>query len=274
VTVDAHPTPAELRDAAVAIAVEAGRFARQGRTEGIAATTTKSTLTDLVTEWDRATEALIVERLAARFPGDGIVGEEGAGRASDTGRWWWIDPIDGTTNFVYDLPGWAVSIAVGDAERALAGVVYVPSVDEVFAAAAGGGATLDGRPIAPSGGDDISTALVATGFAYDRERRRTQGRRLGALLGEVRDVRRFGAAAVDLCHVAAGRVDVYFEEGLGPWDVAAGALIATEAGCLVTDFSGAPWTVGPTGVPQVLASTPLLQPAMVGLLSGTERPAR
>jgi myo-inositol-1(or 4)-monophosphatase len=259
------PVPDDLRrwrDAAIEIAVAAGRFAQRGRAAGgVGHVDTKSSSTDPVTEWDRATEAMVVDELTRRFPDDGLVGEEGTGRVSSSGRWWWIDPIDGTTNFVYGLPGWAVSIAVGDQLHAYAGAVYVPATDEVFAAARGLGATLDGAPLHHSGADDVRTALVATGFAYDRERRGAQGTRIATVLPAVRDVRRLGAASVDLCHVAAGRVDAYFEDGLGPWDVAAGVLVAEEAGCTVTDFAGGPW-----GPHQVLAAAPGVHTAMVELL--------
>jgi myo-inositol-1(or 4)-monophosphatase len=256
------PSPGQLRSLAGTIATEAGDFAAAGRRAGVGPAESKSSATDLVTRWDRAAETLIVDRILGAFPGDGIVGEEGGGRASGSGRTWWIDPIDGTTNFVYDLPGWAVSIAVSDDDGALAGAVYIPATAELFAAERGGGATLNGVPLRHSNCDDLAHALVATGFSYDRHRRVEQGRRIAAILPQVRDIRRLGAAAVDLCHAAAGRVDIYFEEGLGPWDYAAGSLIAVEAGCVVTDLRG-----GPFGVHGIVACPPRLHDATIELLA-------
>lgn len=194
----------------------------------------------MVTEFDRASEQQIVERLRRERPHDGILGEEGSDTAGTSGVHWLIDPIDGTTNFLYDLPGWAVSVAALDAAGAIAGAVYVPALDELFTAARGGGAFLNGRPIRCGTVTDPATALVATGFGYVAEQRARQGARVALLLPQVRDIRRFGAASVDLCHVAAGRLDAYYEEGLGPWDFAAGELIAREAGCRSGDFADGP----------------------------------
>lgn len=259
------PSPAELRSLASSVAMEAGTFAAAGRRRGVGVATSKSSATDLVTHWDRATEELLVDRILTAWPGDGIVGEESGGRPSATGRTWWIDPIDGTTNFVYDLPGWAVSIAVSDDEGALAAAVYVPATAELFSAHRGGGATLNDAPLHHSSCDDLAHALVATGFSYDRHRRGQQGRRIAAMLPDVRDIRRLGAASADLCHVAAGRVDIYFEEGLGPWDYAAGSLIAVEAGCRVTDLQG-----GPFGMHGIVACPPSLHDATMQLLARTD----
>lgn len=194
----------------------------------------------MVTEFDRAAEEQIVGRLRRKRPLDGIVGEEGSDTAGTSGVHWLIDPIDGTTNFLYGLPGWAVSVAALDDDGALAGAVYVPAFDELFTATRGGGALLDGQPIRCGEVTDPATALVATGFGYTADRRARQGARVARLLPQVRDIRRFGAASVDLCYVAAGRLDAYFEEGLGPWDFAAGELIAREAGCRTGDFGDGP----------------------------------
>jgi myo-inositol-1(or 4)-monophosphatase len=233
---------AALRDLACSLAVDAGRTVADGRSRGVHDAGTKSTATDMVTEFDRQSEQLIVDRLRTERPDDGVIGEEGASHQGTTGIGWLIDPIDGTTNFLYDLPGWAVSVAAIDADGALAGAVYVPRTGELFAAARGFGATLDGRPLGCSQAHQLSTALVATGFGYDAARRRRQGARLALVLPRVRDVRRLGAASVDLCYVAAGRLDGYYEEGLGPWDFAAGELIAREAGCRSGDFADGPPT--------------------------------
>ncbi|MFN5605386.1 MAG: inositol monophosphatase family protein, partial [Actinomycetes bacterium] len=168
----------------------------------------------------------------------GIVGEEGARVDGTSGIDWYIDPIDGTTNFLYGLGGYAVSIAAADSTGPVAGAVFVPASRELFTAARGRGAFLGSTPITCSTSTTLDTALVATGFSYDSDHRRVQGSRVGAMLPHVRDIRRLGAAAIDLCHVACGRVDAYFEEHLQAWDLAAGLLIATEAGARASDFAG------------------------------------
>ncbi len=230
-----------LLQLATDLALRAGRLAQDGRAErGISTTDTKSSATDMVTEFDKANEILIVEGILAARPHDAIVGEEGTDTAGTSGVDWLIDLIDGTTNFMYGLPGWAVSIAARTAAGTQVGVVYVPAMDELFTATAGGGARLNGAPISCSVTDDVSLALVATGFSYSASRRALQAARVAALLPQVRDIRRFGAAAADLCNLAAGRVDVYFEQWLGPWDLAAGDLIAREAGCVSSTLDGQP----------------------------------
>lgn len=231
---------------------------------------TKSTSTDMVTELDRAAETLIVDALVAARPDDAIVGEEGADHPGRSGVRWLVDPIDGTTNFLYGLPGWAVSIAAADEDGPLAGVVYVPTYGEhgeLFRASRGGGARLEGRPIRCSDNADIATALVGTGFAYRAERRAAQGVVAARLLPHVRDLRRFGAASVDLCFVACGRLDVYYEDGLAPWDLAAGELIASEAGAVLSDLTGGPVRPG-----SVLVAGPALHGAMVDLLREVRGP--
>jgi myo-inositol-1(or 4)-monophosphatase len=241
----------ELRELAADLALRAGALISEGRRSGAGLVDTKSTATDMVTEYDRASELLIVDALRAARPDDAIVGEEGTADEGTSGVSWLIDPIDGTTNFLYGLPGYAVSIAAADLDGALAGAVYVPATNELFTAGRGQGATLNGEPIRCSTTADIATALVATGFSYHPELRRKHMRRLQHIIGDIRDIRRFGAAAPDLCYVAAGRVDAYFEEHLGPWDLAAGELIAREAGCVTGDFAGDP--VRPA---QVLVANP------------------
>ena len=258
---------AELLSLAGHLALHAGRMVRDGRRErGITSTTTKSSATDMVTEFDRASEALIVGGILAARPDDGIVGEEGTDTLGTSGIDWLIDPIDGTTNFLYGLPGWAVSIAARSTEGSRVGAVYVPSSDELFTARAGHGAQLNGEPIGCSTTQDLALALVATGFSYSVERRGVQAARVAALLPRVRDVRRLGAAAPDLCNLAAGRVDVYFEQWLGPWDLAAGELIAREAGCLVGNLVG-----GPVHHTSVLAATPALFAPMRDLIATVDR---
>jgi myo-inositol-1(or 4)-monophosphatase len=254
----------ELCSLAASLAREAGAMVREGRTHGIGATTTKSTDTDMVTRFDTASERLIVQRLSQFRPDDAIVGEEGTDTEGRSGVRWLIDPIDGTTNFLYGLPGYNVSIAACTAAGTQVGAVYVPSTDELFTAIRGRGAFLDGVPIRCTTTTMLGHALVATGFNYLPERREAQAMRVAKMIGRVRDIRRVGAAAYDLCCVAAGRVDVYFEQFLGPWDLAAGELIATEAGCRSGSFDG-----GPVDPSNVLVATPALFDPMIALLRET-----
>ena len=161
-------------------------------------------------------------------------------RPGTSGLSWYLDPIDGTTNFLYGLPLWSTSVGVTDARGAVAGAVFVPVTGELFAAARGAGATRNGQRIRASSETDASLALVATGFGYLPARRAEQARRLATLIEHIRDIRRGGSAAIDLCYAAAGMVDAYFEDGLNSWDVVAGELIAREAGCRTGDFAGGP----------------------------------
>jgi len=212
---------------------------------------TKSSTTDMVSEVDRASERLLVEGILAARPDDGILGEEGTDRASVSGVRWVIEPLDGTTNYLYGLPGFAVSIGVELNGRCIVGVVLDPVHDELFAAADGRGATRNGVPISCSTTTDLGHALVGTGFGYVSEVRAEQAEVLRHLLPRVRDIRRLGAAAVDLCAVACGRLDGYYERGLAPWDLAAGELVAREAGATVTGPGG-----GPAGPGLTLAAGP------------------
>jgi myo-inositol-1(or 4)-monophosphatase len=208
----------------------------------------KSTPTDAVTEMDRAAEALIVDRLRSLRPDDRIVGEESGrhdGVDDDDTVTWLVDPVDGTVNYLYGIPQFAVSIAAQHHGEAVAGVVYDVMRDELYAATRGGGATRNGTPLRCSTQTDLALSLVATGFAYASDNRAAQARVLTTVLPAVRDIRRLGSAALDLCMVACGRVDAYFEAGMQPWDWAAGALIATEAGARVGGLGGRPagsWT--------------------------------
>ena len=198
---------------------------------------TKSTITDMVSAADRASERLVVDGIRKARPDDGILGEEGTTDAGTTGVRWVVDPLDGTTNFLFGVPAYAVSIAVEIDGHTEVGVVADVARGELFTAVRGNGARLDGHTLHCSDASELATALVATGFAYDASRRAEQGKVVASLLPQVRDIRRFGAASLDLCWVAAGRVDAYYERGLAPWDRAAGALIASEAGALVSDGS-------------------------------------
>ncbi len=236
----------ELLDVAWFAARGAGDLLRAGRGDPLTVTT-KSTRTDIVTQMDTAAEAHVVATILAARPEDGLLGEEGADRGGTTGVRWVIDPLDGTVNYLYGQPGWAVSVAAQVDGRTEVGVVDVPMYDETFVAVRGQGAVLvrDGlvevpRPGAP---EDLARAMVATGFGYARERRIAQARALASVLPVVRDIRRAGAAAVDLCWTAAGRVDCYYERGLQPWDMAAGLLVATESGLT----AGGPPGADPSG---------------------------
>jgi myo-inositol-1(or 4)-monophosphatase len=250
-------TIGELRGLAEAIAREAGALLR-GAFEGPELrVSSKSTPTDLVSEADHAAERLIRERLAAARPHDGVLGEEGGDRAGTSGVHWIVDPLDGTVNFLFGVPQWAVSIACQDGDGVLAGVVYDPLRDELFSAERDGPPTLDGATITPSTREDLATALVGTGFGYDAEVRRAQAAVAARLLPDVRDIRRFGSAAIDLAWTACGRLDAYYEHGLNLWDVAAGQLICERAGLEVHHLP----PVGPSA-PGVLVAPPRLAAAL------------
>ena len=242
--------PAEFRDLALSIAREVVPELRR-RAGGVDVSATKSTVTDLVTEVDCWAEERIVARILDARPDDAVLAEEGAGVAGTSGVRWLVDPIDGTTNFVYGHPGFSVSIGGVVDNRPVAGVVVDPLLGDEFCAAHGQGATRNGRPVRVSSISDPAAALVATGFAYDSERRRLQAEALVAILPRVRDVRRVGGAALDLASVSCGRVDAYFEWGLSPWDCSAGSVLVTEAGGVITLFktstSAPPFPVAVTG---------------------------
>jgi myo-inositol-1(or 4)-monophosphatase len=231
-------TDGELLDLARSVALEAAALVRERREAGVEVADTKSSPVDVVTEADRAAEQLIYSRLTEARPGDGFLGEEGASAASDSGVTWVVDPIDGTVNFLYDLPQYAVSIAASRDDEVVAGVVVNVASGEVFGATRGGGAFVDGRPLRVRGVVPLDQRLVATGFNYVREVRTLQAAAVGRMLGSVRDVRRLGSAALDLCALAAGRLDAYVEEGLNAWDLAAGGLVASEAGARVESLEG------------------------------------
>jgi myo-inositol-1(or 4)-monophosphatase len=227
-----------LRQLAVELATEGGELALRRRREGVEVAATKSSAVDVVTAADREVEALIRARIAAARPGDAFLGEESDASVGTSGLTWVVDPIDGTVNYLYGQQRWAVSVAVvegGDPATwtALAGCVASPMLGETFSAALGLGATRNGEPIVATDADSLATSLVGTGFAYDAARRIAQAEAAVRIIGAVRDLRRGGAASTDLCDVAAGRLDAYWERGLNPWDFAAGALIATEAGAVV-----------------------------------------
>ena len=196
--------------------------------------TVKSTAIDIATQMDLASEKLIVESILAARPDDGIIGEEGSSRPSKSGITWVIDPVDGTVNYFYGLPGWAISIAAKDENETLVGVVHSPTVNATWHASKGGGAFLNGVKIGCNDRVELNRALISSGFAYDVRDRVAQLKIVNALLPQIRDLRRIGSAAADICHVATGLVDGYFETGLHEWDLAAAELVAREAGAVVT----------------------------------------
>lgn len=230
------PDPQTLRDLAVEVAQEVAPElrARAGRTGGIR---TKSSDTDFVSAADHWSEEQIVVRLNEARPSDEIVSEEGSWISGTSGIRWVVDPIDGTTNFLYGHPGFSVSIGAEIETEPVAGVVLDLLLDETFAAARGTGVTRNGRPIMVSLQTNLSRALVATGFGYHSERRRHQAKGLVEILPRIGDIRRMGGAALDLASVACGRVDAFFEQGLAAWDVAAGRILVTEAGGTVVKLS-------------------------------------
>ncbi len=232
-----RPVPA---DDLLALAVRAARAAGELLADrfgdpatGIAA---KSTRTDLVSDADREAEALIAGMIRAERPDDGLMGEEGALESGGSGLRWLVDPLDGTINYLWAVPQWSVSIACLDAEGPLVGVVYDPPRGETFTAVRGRGARRGEAALSLAAGAELGEALLGTGFGYDAERRALQVRRLRTVLPAVRDVRRFGSAAIDLAWVACGRLDAFYETGLNPWDAAAGALLVSEAGGTVEEL--------------------------------------
>jgi myo-inositol-1(or 4)-monophosphatase len=269
---DAEPEPGAApgpgAESLLAVAIEAahaaaadlvGRFG-QSMTDVRA----KSSPTDLVSEADVAAETAIRAVLARRRPDDAILGEEGGATGDGDGDLRWvIDPLDGTTNFLFGVPQWAVSVACEDRDGALVGVVLDPNRSELFAATRGGPPTLGGEPIAASGADDLATALVATGFGYAADMRARQAQVLTRVLPAVRDIRRAGAAALDLAWLACGRYDLYWERGVKPWDIAAGGLIARRAGLETVTLAES--DDGPSGI---IAGPPRLVAELRALVLG------
>ncbi|RKS77624.1 myo-inositol-1(or 4)-monophosphatase [Motilibacter peucedani] len=261
------PRPDDL----LALALEAARAATRLLVDERPAdlrVTAKSSPTDPVTEMDRASERLVVETVRAARPGDGFFGEEGSDSAGTTGVVWVVDPIDGTVNYLYGLPHWSVSIAAEVDGTVVAGVVAAPVLGETFVATQGGGAFVeraDGsrRRLQVTEDVPLERALVGTGFGYAAERRAAQGAVLARLLPQVRDIRRNGSAALDLCDLAAGRLDAYYERGVNRWDTAAAALVAREAGARVGGLRGEPDS------PQLTAAAaPALFERLVEVLAG------
>lgn len=250
-----------LLDIARRLAVGAGTLIRSGRAQAAEQVAVKSTPTDVVTAMDHASERFLVAELARHRPEDGVLGEEGASREGTSGVRWVVDPIDGTVNYLYGLPWYAVSVAAEVNDVVSVGVVHNPENGELFSALRGGGAWLGGQRLSCSGEGSLGQALVSTGFGYDADRRREQAAVAAQLLPRLRDLRRMGSAALDLCQVAAGRLDGHYEQGLWPWDYAAGGLIAAEAGARVEGLRGAP-----AGRDCVVAAGPRIFPALLSAL--------
>jgi len=271
VSVSPAETPAALRDFAVAIAGEAGAILREGW--GRAHRPERKGRIDLVTEYDRRSEELLLARIRAAHPAHAILAEESGGSGAVAGFRWLIDPLDGTTNFAHNYPFFCVSVGVEQDGQLVAGVVHDPVRDETFAAARGEGATLDGRPIHVTDVATLEDALLVTGFHYSiRERPEPTMTLFREFLMRAQGVRRDGSAALNLCYLACGRFDGFWEARLSPWDLAAGVLIVREAGGAVTDFAGGPFHVDGR---QVLAANATLHEAMRTLIAnvpgGTER---
>jgi len=217
--------------------------------EGLAS---KSSETDLVSDADREAERAVRELLEAERPDDGLLAEEGSGSAGASGRRWIVDPLDGTINFLYGFPAWAVSVALEDADGLAVGVVHSPVHTETFFAVRGEGARMNGRPLHVRERRDLEGAMVATGFSYEAERRAEQAEVIRRLLPSARDIRRAGAAALDLAWVAAGRIDAFYERDLHAWDCAAGDLLVREAGGAVADLEGDPPGLIAAATPELL----------------------
>ena len=271
------PDPGDLLELALSAARAAGLLLHEGRPEKVLVANTKSSSTDVVTAMDRAAEALIIEHVLAVRPYDGVLGEEQGERLGSSGVRWVIDPIDGTVNYLYGIPQWAVSIGVEVDARAgsgpgagpvmVAGVVHDPAKGETWTAVRGGGAFVaragaDPQQIQVSEVTTLEQTLLATGFGYDPARRARQLAVLAPMITTVRDIRRLGAASLDLVSVACGRLDAYMEAGLGPWDLAAGGLIAAEAGAVVSGLRGLP-----AGEALTVAVAPGIATALLELLT-------
>ena len=267
-----EPLLRELEDLAVSAAGAAGRFIVDDRPGGMGVLDTKSSVNDIVTVMDQESEMLLRRILLGARPDDGVLGEEDGASAGTSGITWVIDPIDGTVNYLYGIPAYCVSVAavIGDAGtpgqwQPVAGAICNPLTGETFHSRLGGGASVlvagEDTAIRVNTVDVLLQSLVATGFGYVPEVRARQGEVLRAMLPDIRDIRRAGSAALDLCAVACGRVDAYYEAGLNPWDLAAGWIIAAEAGALVTGLYGTP-----PGEAAVVVAGPGVHASLLGRL--------
>ncbi|SES27103.1 inositol monophosphatase family protein [Lentzea albida] len=254
--------PRPLVDIATAIGREAGALVQRMRASAVVSFDTKSTSTDVVTAADRASEQLVRTRLSELRPGEPVLGEEEGGTVVE-GLTWVVDPIDGTVNYLYGIPWYSVSIAAQLDGESVAGAVFEPATGRMWTAARGYGSFLDGVPLGVSATTDLSLSLLGYGFAYRPERRQRQADTWAGMATRVRDLRRAGAASLDLCSVASGRLDAYAEHGLGRWDWAAGGLIAAEAGAVVRLPGSSP----ELGEDATFAAAPGIADAMYGALA-------
>jgi myo-inositol-1(or 4)-monophosphatase len=229
---------AELLDLARRAARGAGELLLDQFSEAPQGVEAKSTPTDLVSDADRSADEFLQRFISSERPDDGFITEESEGRDSTSGLVWVLDPLDGTVNYLFRIPWWSVSVAVEDADGIVAAAVFHPSLDEMFTATRYGGAFVNDRPIHVTEGNDLSKAMIATGFSYDARLRAEQAAVLERVLPRVRDVRRNGSAALDLCGVACGRFDGYYETDTNHWDTAAGSLIVREAGGMYMQTAG------------------------------------
>ena len=267
----AAPAPPVLREAAIELARTAGAVLREGY--GRAHRPERKGRIDLVTDYDRRAERVLLEGIARRFPDHAVLAEESGASPPRPGAAvrWLVDPLDGTTNFAHNYPFFCVSVAAEVDGRLAAGAVYDPVRDELFDAAAGAGATLDGRPLRVSDIERVEDALLVTGFPYDvREHPERSLPLFAAFLTRAQGVRRDGSAALNLCYLAAGRFDGFWEGHLSPWDMAAGVLIVREAGGRVTDYAGGEFRLER---PEILASNGRIHDEMRTILAG-ERATR
>jgi myo-inositol-1(or 4)-monophosphatase len=247
---------------AIEAAREAGALLLELQRSPAAGVRAKSTATDLVSEADERAERAIVTAIRKRRPDDAIVAEEGSGVTGSSDVSWYVDPLDGTINYLYGIPHWSVSICCADRAGSLAAAVFDPGRGELFTASRGGGARLGNRRLEVTDKRELASALVATGFGYDAAQRVTQARILEKVLGEVRDIRRFGSAALDLCWTAAARYDAYFESVENPWDWMGGAMVVREAGGRVTELAPAN-----PAFPHIVASGEGIHEELVALLA-------
>lgn len=251
-TTQSAPDPQLLRELAVRVAAEAGDLAAEGQ-EGITVLHTKSSPTDVVTKMDRATEELIRSRLLAERPGDAFLGEEGGDDGGTSRVRWIVDPIDGTVNYLYGAPDWGVAIAAEVDGRVVAAAVNLPRRGEMYEAVLGAGAFLGAERLRAPEAVPLEQALISTGFGYFPERRVRQAEVLLEVIPRIRDIRRTGSAAVELCGLAVGRCNAYYERGLHSWDWSAPGLVASEAGLRVGGLRG-----GPPSNDMVIAARPEL----------------
>jgi len=253
----------DLLELAQRVARAAGELLQERFVRAPEGVSSKSTPTDPVSDADRASEELLIALISKERPDDGYVTEESDGKESSSGLNWVLDPLDGTVNFLFGIPWWCVSLAVEDQEGAVAGAIYNPNTDEMFTAARGSGAWMDRSPVRVSDREDIPTALIGTGFSYDPEARKEQAAIVSRVLPTARDVRRSGSAALDLAHLACGRLDGFYEAPLEHWDKAAGLLLIREAGGVVTELPG------PRGLTDgAICSGPKLHDELVRLVLG------